>query len=73
MVAQQGLIWEMSVQVCSGSTPKILNQLGAKAEPVADEVRRMLESGKFPIWAQDLQAFLEKVKKGEAPGKPFKW
>jgi hypothetical protein len=52
---------------------KLLNQLGAKAGPVADEVRRMFRSKDFSKWAKDLEAFLEKVKKGEMPGSQFEW
>ena len=46
---------------------KFLNQLGARAEPVADEVRQMVKSGEFPDREAALQSFLEKVKKGEMP------
>ena len=47
---------------------KFLNRLGAKAEAVAEEIRGMLESEAVAKWAEDLQAFLEKVEKGEVPG-----
>ena len=47
---------------------KILNQLGARAAPVADQVRQMLESGKAPDRKRGLRAFLDKVAKGDRPG-----
>ncbi len=52
---------------------KLLNELGAKAAPVADEVRQMVESGKFSDWEEDLESFLEKVKRGEVSGVSFRW
>ena len=52
---------------------KLLNQMGTKARSVADEIRQLLSSGKFSDQKDGLQSFLEKVKKGEAPGSPFKW
>ncbi len=52
---------------------KLLNELGAKAAPVADEIRQMVESGKFSDWEEDLESFLDKVKRGEVPGVSFRW
>ncbi len=52
---------------------KLLNQLGAKAAPVGDEVNQMLKSGEFSDWEEDLQSLLEKVETGEVPGVSFRW
>ena len=50
-----------------------LNQLGARAEPVADEIRGMLKSGEFVDWEQSPRAFLKEVEKGTVPGISFEW
>ena len=52
---------------------KLFNQLGAKAEPVADEIRPLLTSATFSDSQQELQAFFQSVEKGEVPGFVFGW
>ena len=52
---------------------KLLNQLGAQAGPVAEEIRRLLESGTPSALQEELKSFLEKVEKGEEPGVSFEW
>ena len=52
---------------------KLLNQLGAKAGPVADEIRQMLKSGTFSALEEGLKSFLDKVEKGVEPGISFEW
>ncbi len=48
-----------------------LNQLGAKAQPVADEIRRLLTSGAPGDWQEGLKSFLENVEPGNSPGAVF--
>jgi HEAT repeat protein len=44
-----------------------LDQLGAKAQPVADEIRRLLTSEAPGDWQEGLKSFLENVDKGSVP------
>ena len=52
---------------------KLLDQLGAKAAPVAIDVRRLLKSGKVADFQEGLESFLRQVKTGSAPGISFEW
>ena len=47
--------------------PRYLNALGAKASPVAAEITQLLTLEEFAEHKAELQAFLTKVEKGEAP------
>ena len=48
-----------------------LDQLGAKAQPVADEIRRMLTSEAPGDWQEGLKSFLENLDNGIVPGAVF--
>jgi hypothetical protein len=50
-----------------------LKQLGAKAKPIVEEVRPLLQSKAFADYHEDLQAFLAHVEAGEVPGVLFEW
>ena len=50
-----------------------LDQLGAKAQPVADEIRRLLTSEAPGDWQEGLKPFLENVDNGIVPGAIFHW
>jgi hypothetical protein len=47
---------------------KLLKQLGAKAKPVAHEIRPMLNSPTFSDLHEDLQIFFKYVQDGKVPG-----
>jgi hypothetical protein len=46
---------------------RFLVALGAKAEPVADEARQMLDQKEFARYHEKLKRFLEKVDQGQGP------
>jgi HEAT repeat protein len=52
---------------------KRLAQLGARAAPVAEDVKSLLESGEFSGWEQAAREFLESVRTKQVPGIAFDW
>ena len=52
---------------------ELLNQLGASATPVADEVRQLLDSGALPPSEEGLRDFLGKVQQGVEPRISYEW